>query len=292
MIRSMTGFGRGESRTGRGVITAEIKTVNHKFFEVSCKLPGNIADFEERVKQLVQRKVRRGKVNLSVSCDGVLAGAEEVSLNLPIAKSYYGELAKLKKALRLGGTVSVEDLILFPGVLNYQAKEADLSRQWPKIKQALDRALDKLVSDREKEGRALYRDLTGRANRIKTMLSVVSRRAASSLDDYRKKFADRVRKLTGSQEIDPNRLAMEVAIHAKNCDITEEIIRLKNHLGNFKKTIENNGGVGKKLDFIAQELHREINTIGAKASDFKISNNVINIKSEIEKIREQVKNIE
>ncbi|MBI4974235.1 MAG: DUF1732 domain-containing protein [Candidatus Omnitrophica bacterium] len=153
-------------------------------------------------------------------------------------------------------------------------------------------ALDRLVSDREKEGKAIFTDINKRAKRIDRMLSVIKSRSHLNIEEHRKRFAERIKDLTGGREIDLGRLEMEVAIFAKNSDISEELMRLKNHLVNLRKTISANGEAGKKLDFIAQELHREINTVGSKVSDFKISKNVIEIKSEIEKIREQAKNVE
>ena len=292
MIKSMTGFGRGKAEFKGGVITIEIKTVNHKFFEMTAKLPNHISLFEDRIKEVVLKKVKRGKVNLNLIYDGTIAKHEKVTLNEPLARSYYNALLKLRKRLGIKGDVVVDDLILFPGVLTCEVQEEGLVRLWPKIKEALERVLDKVVADRIGEGRALYRDLMKRKYHIKKMLAVISKRAELNIDEYRKKFAQRVAELSGGQKMDTGRLEMEVAIYAKNCDISEEIARLNNHLVNFSNTLSQSDEAGKKLDFIAQELHREINTIGAKTGDFKVSQNVIDIKSEIEKIREQVKNIE
>ena len=292
MIKSMTGFGRWKAGFESGAITIEIKTVNHKFFEMTSKLPNHISTFEDKIKDIVQKRVKRGKVNLNLIYDGVIDKSEKVSLNEPLARNYYNALMKLKKKLGVQGEMVVDDLILLPGVLSYEVREESLIRLWPRIKEALEKTLGKVVSDRTREGRALHRDLSKRALRITKMLGVISKRAKLNIVEYKKRFAQRVKELSGGQEMDSGRLEMEVAIFAKNCDISEEITRLINHLVNFRKTISEDGEAGKKLDFIAQELHREINTVGAKASDFKISKNVIEIKSEIEKIREQVKNIE
>ena len=292
MIKSMTGFGRWKGVFPGGAATIEIKTVNHKFFEMTAKLPNSIATLEDKIRDIVQKKVKRGKVYLNLIYDGVIAKKENITLNDRLAKSYYNALLKLKDKLRLKGEVVVDDLILFPGVLNYEVTEDSILKLWPKIKGILDKSLARLLADRLREGRALHEDLSGRAKRINKMLDIISKRAVLSVDEYKNKFAERVRELSGGQKIDAGRLAIEVAIFAKNCDISEEITRLRNHLTNFRATISNNDEAGKKLDFIAQELHREINTIGSKASDFRISKNVIEIKGEIEKIREQVKNIE
>ena len=292
MVKSMTGFGKGEARFKSGKITVEIKTVNHKFFDATLRLPNGIASFEDRIKEILQKKIKRGKVNLSLTHDGALLKSEKVSVNKKSAKNYYNALNGLKKYLDLKEEINIKDLIALPGVLNFDSTESGLAVFWPKIKKALDMAIDRLVVDREKEGKALAIDLTNRTKKIDKLLATIKSRAHLNIDEYRKRFADRVKDLTGGREMDMGRLEMEVAIFAKNCDISEEITRLQNHLSNFNKTISEGGEMGKKMDFIAQELHREINTIGSKASDFKISKNVIEIKGEREKIREQAKNLE
>ncbi len=199
---------------------------------------------------------------------------------------------KLNKYLDLDDTAATKDIIALPGVLTYEALDTNLTKFWPSVRKALDMAIARLVVDREKEGRATHADLMKKARNIQKMMTVVKSRAHLNIEEYRRRFADRVRDMTGGREIDRGRLEMEAAIYAKNSDISEEIARLNNHLSNFIATISASGEVGKKVDFIAQELHREINTIGSKASDFKISKNVIEVKGEIEKIREQAKNLE
>jgi len=292
MIRSMTGFGKASERSRDGKITVEIKTVNHKFFDATLKLPNGMAYFEDRIKETLGKRIKRGKVNLNMILDGNFSKEEKIVINKKAAKNYYNDLVLLKKSLGLNEEIAIRDVIGLPGVLNYKALDEHNARVWPKIKNTLDLAIDHLIKDREKEGKALCVDLVDRAKKISRMLAVIKSRAHLNIDEYRKRFADRVQDLTGGRNVDMGRLEIEVAIYAKNCDISEEITRLANHLANFNKTIAGNGEVGKKLDFIAQELHREINTIGSKASDFKISKNVIEIKGEIEKIREQAKNIE
>lgn len=292
MIRSMTGFGKASENFPGGKITVEIKTVNHKFFDATLKLPNGIAYFEDRVKEILQRRVRRGKMNLNLVLDGTLLKEEKIVINKIVAKNYYRDLCALKNYLGVKDEIVTRDLLALPGVLNYKAHDERIAKIWPKIKKVLDKALDKLTVDREKEGRALRVDLLKRTKKIEKVLAIIKSRAHLTIEDYRRKFAERVKEMTSGRNIDMGRLEMEVAIYAKNCDISEEITRLSNHLVNFNKTITASGEVGKKIDFIAQELHREINTIGSKASDFKISKSVIEIKGEIEKIREQAKNLE
>ncbi|MBN1525967.1 MAG: YicC family protein [Candidatus Omnitrophica bacterium] len=292
MVKSMTGFGRGTAEFGNGKVVVEVKTVNHKYFDATLKLPGGLIALEEKIKEALQKKIMRGKVYLNLSHEGGLLKDHRVSINQNVAKDYYRELSRLKKFLGLADTIAVKDLVMLPGVLNCDTGEESLLRVWPVVKRAVEKALERLIADRAKEGRALCADLTFRAKRISKMTDIIKSRSHINKDDYRRRFAERIKDLTGGRNIDMGRLEMEVAIFAKNCDISEEITRLKNHLENFIKTIAGGHEVGKKLDFIAQELHREANTIGSKASDFKISNNVIEIKSEIEKIREQAKNLE
>jgi uncharacterized protein (TIGR00255 family) len=288
----MTGFGKGEAKFRNGKITIELKTINHKFFDATLKLPNGIAAFEDKIKEILQKEIGRGKINLNLMYDGTVMKGEKISINAKAAKNYYNELSKLRGALGLRDDITTKDIIALPGVLSISAMDEGLSEFWPRIKAALDNAVKSLVIDREKEGKATYVDLMVRVKKIDKMLAVIKSRAHLNIEEYRKRFADRVKDMTGGRDIDMGRLEMEVAIFAKNCDISEEIARLTNHLANFNKTISANGEVGKKIDFIAQELHREINTIGSKASDFKISKNVIEIKGEIEKIREQAKNLE
>ncbi|MDP3730755.1 MAG: YicC/YloC family endoribonuclease [Candidatus Omnitrophota bacterium] len=292
MIKSMTGFGKGEIKFPGGQIIVEIKTVNHKFFDASLKLPETIAPFEDRIKEVLQRKINRGKVNINIIYENNHSKDEVVAINRKLAKSYYAGIIGLKKALGLKEPVGLKELIGLPGVINYAATQESLTVLWPKIEKALSAALASLVADREKEGKALHKDFIKRVAAMDRMLAEIKSSSHLSVKEYRERFEKKVSDLASGHKMDKGRLEMEVAIFAKNIDISEEITRLKNHLANFKRTLGVNGEAGKKIDFIAQELHREINTIGSKAGDFKISRNVIEIKSEIEKIREQAKNIE
>lgn len=291
MIRSMTGFGRGRVLFRQGTITAEIKTVNHKFFDATLKMPSALASREEDVKEMLQKRIERGKVYCSLVCDGVRLKEERVAFNAKVAAQYCHELTALARQLRLDGGLRMRDIVSLPGVLTYEASEGPLDKAWPAVKRAIERALARLAIERAKEGKALYRDLIKRSKRISAMLAAIRSRAHLTVEEYRKRFIERAKELTGG-ELNAGRLEMEVAIYAKSCDISEEITRLENHLDNFNKTIAAGSEAGKKLDFIAQELHRETNTIGSKSGDFRISKCVIEIKGEIEKIREQAKNVE
>lgn len=292
MIKSMTGFGSDKSRSKYGVVTAEIKTVNHKFLEISCKLPNSLVIFEEKIKSLLQRGIKRGKVYFNLIYEGASPHADSLYVDKKLAKSYYNKLNSLKKAFKLEEGIKLNDIILFPGVLNYRSAEKDISKLWPSVRAAVNAALGKLINEREKEGRNLYKDFKRRIKKIKNYIAKIKDKAYINVKSYKEKLEQRISEISKSHAINNERLEMEVALYAKNSDISEEITRLKNHISNFDKTIAKSGEAGKKLDFIAQELHREINTVGSKSNDYTISKSVIEIKSEIEKIREQLKNIE
>ena len=193
----------------------------------------------------------------------------------------------------MAGEIKVSDIISFPGVVNQKLTQKNIQRLWPALKKVISKSMDKLLMDRQREGAFLYRDIIRRVKKIAKTVSTIKRKSNLSVLDYKKKLKNRIKELSGNQPMDNGRIEMEVAIYAKQSDISEELTRLKNHIENFNRTINKaSGEVGKKLDFIAQELHREINTVGAKSSDYGISRGVIEAKTEIEKIREQLKNIE
>jgi len=292
MIRSMTGFGRGRARSTSGVITAEIKTVNHKSLEISCKIPNSLGVFEDKIKSHLQKRLKRGKIYFNLTYEGASPHAGSLFIDKKLAKSYYDKLNFLKKIFKLEGNVKLSDMMSLPGVLEYKGTEKDASKLWPSAHKAAILSLDKLIADREKEGKNLYRDFKKRIKKIKKYIIKTKEKTKIRSKSYRKKLKKKIKEISGSRLINGERMETEIALYAKNSDISEEITRLKNHIQNFEKTINTNGEAGKKLDFIAQELHRETNTIGSKANDYAISRAVIEIKSEIEKIREQLKNIE
>jgi uncharacterized protein (TIGR00255 family) len=292
MIKSMTGYGRGESSGRFGAFKIEIKSVNNKFFDMSSKLPNGLFIFEDRIREYVQKKIRRGRVHLLVVYEDGTKRTQKIVLDKELASTLLREIRKFKKAEGLKGEIALGQIISFPGVLTYSDSMTNVHKLWTKLKEALNSALENLDKSRGREGRNLARDLFVRTKRIKSHIDVIKKRSNVTIKRYKSEFAKRIKELSGGIDMDRGRLEQEVAIYAKNCDITEELTRIKSHLKNFENFLDVGGEKGKTLDFIAQELMREANTIGAKSSDFQISNHVIKIKSEIEKIREQVKNIE
>lgn len=292
MIHSMTGFGKAVVKSKYGTVTIEIRALNHKFFELSAKIPNGLTQFEDKFKSIIHQKVRRGKVYLNIELNNQKEGPSRIAIDTEVAKRYGRELSKLRRALRLKGDVRLDQLIALPGIIVSETAKIDYRRLFPYVKEALERGLDELIRDRAKEGRALYRDLAKRARNIVNVIEHINERSAISVVKYKNHLTNMIRELTGTKDVDKARLAQEVALFAKNCDISEELTRIKSHLSSFRESLFSHEEAGKKLDFIAQELHREANTIASKSSDFKISKGVIQIKSDIEKIREQVKNVE
>ncbi|MBI3991321.1 MAG: YicC family protein [Candidatus Omnitrophica bacterium] len=285
MIKSMTGFGRGEADSKFGKIVVELRTLNHRFFELSSRLPESCLSFEEKTKELIQKVIRRGKVILLVSHHGGRL-VPRVSVDKKAAKDCYDGLVALQESLSLKGNIELSHILTFPSLIQY---EVDLPRQehlWKPLSMAVKHAINRLVEDRRREGKALFDDISRRLKYIMKSLVIVEKRIPAVINRYRNSAKEKFNGLS------KERLNTEVAVFSKNCDVTEEVTRMKSHLEGFKKAMLTEEEVGKKLDFIAQELHREATTIGSKACDYKISREVIEKKSEIEKIREQVQNIE
>ena len=292
MIKSMTGFARSEISSQHGIFTAELKTLNHKFLELTFKLPNSLAIFDDRVKELLKSRIKRGKVYLNFTHESGEESGGNITIDEKLAKNYCARLKKMRDRLNIEDTIKISDIISFPGVVNYKLTGRNISRMWPSVKEVITRALDRLVKDREREGSFLERDLMRRIKRIKSIVIGINKKSSANVRSYKNKLSSKIKELSGGYPMERGRLEMEVALFAKNSDISEELTRLKNHIQNFTRTIKKKGESGKKMDFIAQELHREVNTIGSKSSGFNISKGVIEIKTEIEKIREQLKNIE
>ena len=294
MIRSMTGFGRRSYSCPYGKVTAEIKTLNHKTLSVTCNPLNGFFLLEEKIKGLFGKKVFRGKVFVRVTRESTekQVPLQKITINETAAGEYLKKIKQLQKKMKVPGEISIRDLIAFPGVVETGAsgKEETL---WPYIKKVTEDAIDSLIRYRKAEGARLAKDFLRRLTAIRKNIKEIKKYEKQSVAEYRKKLVRSIKELSRNAEIDRGRLETEVASFAKNCDIAEEITRLEGHLEAYTDAMKKvKTDVGKKLDFIAQEMHREINTIGAKASDFRISKAVIDVKSEIEKMREQVNNVE
>jgi len=288
----MTGYGKGQAVSKAGTISVEIRSLNHKYFDIICRLPNHLSVFEDKVRDYVKRRVRRGRLNLSATWEGKEKEKAPFSLNLNLAKKYHRQLLKLKKSLRVKDDLGLAQIVSLPEVLTCEQKKEKTHLVWPYLKKALNGALDKLTRAREAEGKRLLRDLLKRIKGIHFCLKNIEAQLPRAIERYRKNLFQKVRTLSGAKGLNQDRLAEEVALFVRNSDVSEELTRIKSHLKGFKTALRNQKEAGKELDFIAQELFREANTIGAKSGDFKISHRVIKIKSQIEKVREQLQNVE
>lgn len=298
MVRSMTGFGRGEAAGPAGRLTVEVRAVNHRFSEVMVRLPRQLGALEERVRKEVLARIARGRVDVFINWDQTGTGARRVKVDRDLAVAYYSALKELGEATGSPVAISAEILARLPDVLVVEEAEVNLEALGPTLTEALAQALGGLMAMREREGEHLATDLRMRVNYIDQFTRDIARRAPQVVEEYRQRLQRRVEELLGGAAPDPGRLAQEVAIFADKSDITEELRRLSSHLAQFRSGLDaqvpagDASAVGKRLDFLVQEMVREINTIGAKANDPLVTAAVVAAKSEIEKIREQVQNIE
>ncbi len=293
----MTGFGRSELKIPHGFIRVEIKTINHKFFEFSSRLPGHLSEFEDSVRKIVSQEIRRGKISFFISAPDASTFSKRLVLNEPLAKEVFQKIQRLKKVLNMRSLKNEENMLLrtvltYPDVLTKESSFNERTSLFRDIENAVGLALKNLNASRIQEGKALEKDLSGRILEIKRSLGGIERRIPALGKEYRKIFEKKMKEFLKAGELDHERLTLEVALYVKNSDISEEVTRMKSHIDAMKKALKESGELGRKIDFIAQEMYRESNTMGAKSSDVSIANHVIHIKSAIEKIREQAQNVE
>lgn len=292
MIRSMTGYGRGERQIGGTYVAVDARSVNHRYLDVKLKLPPEVLPLESRLKKIVSRRVGRGRLDLTVNVrrDN---GSPDVRVNRALLRSYVKAARTVQKETGVPGEMSLTALLQLPGAVRLESRSTSLSRaETTGVLRAAEDAVAALCGMRAKEGNALADDLEARLRAVRKRVRVIRSRARGLGARMTRRLRERVRKLTDGVGADPDRLAQEVAFLADRCDVSEEIVRLEAHLGAMEALLRKKDPAGKRLDFLTQELHREINTIHSKAGDLSISRVAIEIKSEVEKIREQVQNIE
>ncbi|WP_447972252.1 YicC/YloC family endoribonuclease [Nitrospira sp. Kam-Ns4a] len=292
MIRSMTGYGRREAPVGQGTVAVEVRAVNHRFCEVIVRVPRFLGSLEEELKREVQRRCARGRVEVTVSLTGEVEGRRSLSLDRSLARQYYRLLCELQRELRLAGSV---DLALVAGlrelvsVVDQPADSRPLARLVGRLAKG---ALADLDAMRRREGTALARDLRRRLQTVRAEVRLISARSPQVVREAFERMKARVEKLLAPRAVDEGRLHQELAVFADRCDVSEELTRLESHLAQFDGALGSREAVGRTLDFLLQEMGREINTVGAKANDAEIAGRVVRVKGELEKIREQVQNIE
>jgi len=292
MIKSMTGFGRGEYSQDGKEFTVEIKTVNHRYSDVFIKLPRQIGFLEDRVREMVGKAISRGKIDVFVTYFNYSDDSKYVTFDEVLAKSYISAVEALRDKYGLKDDISVSLISRYPDVLKVEQNKEDEEALWSMLRIAVENALASLVTMRENEGEGLKSVLLDRASYIEGIIAEISKHAPEVPNEYKLKLEARIKDLLQQQVVDESRLATEVAIFADRCSIDEELVRLASHIGQMREALSMNQPVGRKLDFLVQEMNREINTIGSKANDLLITKNVVELKSEIEKVREQIQNIE
>ncbi len=291
MIKSMTGYGKGEASYGGGCISVEIRSVNHRYGEIFVKLPRNLIAFENDVRKIVSERLKRGKMEVFVQHEQA-AGGISLAVNVPLARAYFDAYNSLKNELGLADDVTLSLIASQKDVLSSDENRGVDESLGDALLSAARAGVESLEAMREKEGEALLDDLRKRMETVACLAREVGRRAPVVVSDYAMKLRERLAQLVADSTVGDERLAQEVAIMADRCDITEELVRLDSHLNQFDATLALGEPVGRKLDFLLQEMGREVNTLGAKANDAEIAFRVVELKTEIEKIREQVQNLE
>ena len=293
MIKSMTGYGRGEACAEGRRFTVELKSVNNRYCEVILRQPRSLTQLEDKIRRQIQNKVTRGRIDGFITIEETGEVTPAVKVDKALALTYHKAMKELMADLAISDKISIKDLISLPNVISLEQTEDDVEAWYQAIQQATDQALEGLMSMRENEGQRLKTDILQRAKLIRQLvLGQVSERAPLVVQEHREKLMQRLAEWLENGTIEENRLAAEVAIFTDRADISEELVRLNSHLEQLAQILTEGGAVGRKLDFLVQEMNREVNTIGSKANDLIITNAVVNAKSELEKIREQVQNIE
>jgi len=291
-VKSMTGFGRGRGVTPDVEIITEIRSVNHRFLDVSLRLPKLYTSFEPQIRKMVSERIERGKIDVNVSRTGGKGGLMEVMLDTQLADGYYKSLRELKERYGLAGDITISDMLTLRELIVPLEKEQGLEEELPLVQESVAKALDALDDMRKTEGSTLWKDIEQRLAVIRDTASLIAPLVDQVTAMSKEKLAKRVQDLTGGSELDEERLLQEVALIADRSDVTEELTRLNSHVEQFLACGKVGSPLGRKLDFLLQELLREVNTVGSKSASSEIATYVVNIKAELEKIREQTQNIE
>lgn len=292
MLKSMTGFGRFESETPERKISVEMKSVNHRYCEITLKMPKRLNFFESAIRNVLKNYISRGKVDVFISYTDYMEGKECVKYNEDIAKEYFEAIKKIGAQFYIDSDINALAIARFPEVFTIEEQQTDDGELWNIIEDALKKAAEQFVQTRISEGEHLKTDLFGKLDGMLDMIDFIEKRSPEVVDEYRERLYAKVRELLEDTKIDQGILATEITIFADKICVDEETVRLRAHINNMKNTLNEAENIGRKLDFIAQEMNREANTILSKSSDLDITNTAINLKTEIEKVREQIQNIE
>jgi len=292
MVSSMTGYGKHTEILSGREITVEIKSVNHRFFEFSAKIPRAYGFLEEKIKSYVQSRVSRGKIEVGISVINVETADTKISVNESVAKGYIDALRELCEPLGVCDDIRLSTVARFPDVFTVTKGDTDEEMLWADVKSVAEKSVDAFVNMRRREGENLKSDLLCRLVNIEKLVAEVETRSPQRVAEYRERLYKKISEVLQSSSIDENRIITEVAIFADKVAVDEETVRLHSHIEQFREILEYNEPIGKKLDFLIQEFNREANTIGSKCQDAEGARYVVGIKAEIEKIREQIQNVE
>ncbi|WP_255233390.1 YicC/YloC family endoribonuclease [Aliifodinibius salipaludis] len=293
MITSMTGFGRGEASENGIAVTVELKSVNSRYLDISLRLPQSLQDKELDIKEILQEHVERGKVNVSIRVDKSDTGEPEITFNENLVQGYKDMLNDLRKAAGIEEPITLKTFLEFNDIFESREDDEETKEQiWDLAQQAVKEAANELKKMRLQEGSQLENDLNQRIDHIEKMLNIVMDKVDGRSKEIKEDLIERINELIESDKIDPERLEMEVAVLVDKMDITEEIVRTQSHIKFFREAVNNDEAVGRRLNFLSQEINREINTIGSKANDSEISQYIVKAKESLEQIREQVQNVE
>lgn len=292
MIRSMTGFGRAAAETEGYFITVELKSVNHRYFDFSCRLPRQYGFAEDKLKSYINSKVSRGKIDCYLGIEALKTDDAEVVVNHTLASAYVNALKELSVTYSLKEDYGAAGIARFSDVLVLKKAEEDEEKLWSLIEPVAGEAVDKFIKMREIEGEKMRKDIASRAAYILECVSFIEERSPQTVKEYNDKLVSRVHELIGDVSLDEGRIIQEVAVFADKVAVAEETVRLRSHISQLQTFLDSEEPIGRKMDFLVQEINREANTIGSKASDVDIARKVVDIKAEVEKIREQIQNIE
>ena len=292
MVKSMTGYGHYEEVTGEYKVTVEIKSVNHRYCDMGIKLPKKFNALEGKLRGIMKEYASRGKVDLYISFDDYTDRDVRVQYHEKIAQDYVQIVRQAQETFGLEGKLTADSLIRFPEVVSLEEDNKDIEAYFPVIESAVRAAGEKFLETRKVEGGHLQKDIFSKLDYISRLVSFVEERSPKIMEEYREKIKNKVAELLGGEKVDENVLAAELVVYADKVCVDEETVRLRSHIQNMEETLRQEEAVGRKLDFIAQEMNREANTILSKANDKEMSGNAIELKTEIEKIREQIQNIE
>lgn len=292
MIKSMTGFGREQGIINGYEILVEIRSVNHRYFEFSSRIPRSFGYLDEKLKSLLSERISRGKVETSVTIFKTEGAEAEIEVNLDIAGGYVDALKKANESLKLTDDLALSSIMRLPDIFKIQKVQDDEEVIWNSVKQICDVAVDKFIEMRKVEGVKMFDDISSRLDFIEEKTCEIEKISPQITLNYQNRLYSKIKDTLGDKDIDEQRILTEVAIFADKTAVDEETVRLHSHISQFRELINSNEPVGRKLDFLVQELNREVNTIGSKAQDLSVTKTVVDLKAEIEKIREQIQNIE